>query len=53
MVTDCDFQKLITIKVYDKTLDLIGRDGCKSVGSRFAAILGSSKKIGILEHSVN
>ena len=32
--------KLLNIKMYDKTLDLIGRDGTQMVGSRLSQILG-------------
>ena len=32
--------KLLNIKVYDKTLDLIGRDGMQMVGSKLSHILG-------------
>ena len=34
-------EKLLNIKMYDKTLDLIGRDGTQMVGSRLNQILGS------------
>jgi hypothetical protein len=33
-VLDEKKDKLLNIKVYDKTLDLIGRDGTQMVGSR-------------------
>ena len=32
--------KMLNIKVYDKTLDLIGRDGMQMVGSKLSNILG-------------
>ena len=32
--------KLLNIKMYDKTLDLIGRDGTQMIGSRISQILG-------------
>ena len=32
--------KLLNIKIYDKTLDLISRDGRQMVGSRIPEILG-------------
>ena len=35
-VKDKDKNKLMTIKFYDKTLDLMGREGTKTVGSRFS-----------------
>ena len=31
---------MLNIKVYDKTLDLIGRDGMQIVGSKLSNILG-------------
>ena len=40
-VLDDNEDKLLNIKVYDKTLDLIGRDGIQMVGSRLRYILGS------------
>ena len=39
-VLDNNKDKLLNIKVYDKTLDLIGRDGTQMVGSRLSQILG-------------
>ena len=39
-VVDEEQEKLLNIKVYDKTLDLIGRDGMQMVGSRLGHILG-------------
>ena len=51
-VVDKDKTKLMTIKFYDKTLDLMGREGSKTVGSRFSKILGSNNTQGILEESV-
>ena len=36
---------LMRIKVYDKTLDIVGREGCLTVGSRIANILGSKYSI--------
>ena len=44
--------KVLTCKVYDKVLDLLGRDGCKTVGSRFATVLGSKYSPGRLEESL-
>lgn len=41
VVFDRDGCKVMTVKIYDKTLDLMGRDGCLPVGSRFSSILGS------------
>jgi hypothetical protein len=33
------------IKVYDKILELMGRDGCKSVGSKVKEIFGFNRII--------
>lgn len=41
-VMDAQHNKLLKVKVYDKMLDLISRDGCHLVGSRVDHILGSS-----------
>jgi len=35
-IIDIDENKLMTIKFYDKTLDLMGREATKAVGSRFS-----------------
>ena len=40
-ISDSDGKKLLNIKFYDKLLELISRDGTKSVGSRVSHILGS------------
>jgi hypothetical protein len=42
----------MTVKVYDKLVDLIARDGCKPVGTRLSKIVGSSYRIGDLEKRV-
>lgn len=39
-VLDEEKDKLLNVKVYEKTLDLIGRDGLQMVGSRLGNILG-------------
>ena len=44
--------KVMTVKVYDKTLDLIGREGCKAVGSRLSQILGTNQTPSCLDESV-
>ena len=41
--------KLLVVKVYDKVLDLIARDGINLVGSRISTILGSSRQLGLFE----
>ena len=43
-VYDDDDRKLFTIKVYDKVLELISRDGKNLVGSRCRTIVGSQRK---------
>jgi hypothetical protein len=35
----------MNIKVYDKILELIGRDGCKSMGKKVKEIVGSKINI--------
>ena len=42
VVTDKYGEKLLTIKIYDKMLDLIGRDGYHLVGTRMPVVLGCS-----------
>ena len=41
VVKDSDKAKLLTIKIYDKILDLIGRESHFLVGSRMATVLNS------------
>ena len=48
-MADRQSKKLATVKVYDKILDLMGREGCKTVGSRFPIILGSKRVSGDME----
>ena len=43
-VLDEENDKLLNIKMYDKTLDLIGRDGTQMVGSRLNQILGCGRQ---------
>ena len=45
-VLGTDSSKRATVKVYDKTLDLIGREGCLPVSSRLSTILGSTNNLG-------
>ena len=42
---DDEDRKLFTIKVYDKVLELISRNGKNLVGSKCAMIVGSKKKV--------
>ena len=44
-VYDDDSDRLFTIKVYDKILDLVSRDGSQIVGSKVKAIVGSKKHL--------
>ena len=39
-----DGVKLLNIKIYDKTLDMIGRDGFQRVGSRLDQVLGAKRE---------
>ena len=48
-VTDSDGDKIMCIKFYDKALDVIGKDGSLTVGSRFNEILGSKREMTKLE----
>ena len=41
VVADASNSKVMTLKIYDKTMDLIGREGTKPVGSRLPYLLGS------------
>ena len=45
-VVDSETRRAITIKFYDKILDLVGREGCLPVGSRLSTILGAKTKLG-------
>ena len=42
-VLDADTDKILNIKIYDKVLDLAGRDYFHTVGSRIPEILGSKR----------
>ena len=37
-------KKLLNIKIYDKILDLIGRDGIQRIGSRCNRVLGAKRE---------
>ena len=39
--------KLLNIKIYDKTLDMIGRDGFQRVGSRLDQVLGAKREFNL------
>ena len=47
-VKDDDGDKILTVKVYDKDIDLISRDGSKMVGSKTNAVVCSKLKMSIL-----
>jgi len=51
-VVDDSNRKIIAIKVYDKILDLIGREGVKAVSSRLNIVMGAKHSIGHLEHLI-
>ena len=36
----------MTIKIYDKILDLVSREGSKPIGSRLSEIIGSRRNLG-------
>lgn len=42
-IKDGERCKLMTVKFYDKLLDLVAREGTHQVGSRMATVLGSSR----------
>ena len=44
-VYDDEDRKLFTIKVYDKVLELISRNGKNLVGSKCSTIVGSKNKV--------
>ena len=52
VVEDDERNKLLTVKIYDKVLDLISREASKTVGSRMSMIIGSKNKLGELEKSI-
>ena len=43
-VKDANKRKILNIKIYDKMIDLVAREGCKKVGSKIATILGKEDK---------
>ena len=44
-ICDLGGKKAATLKIYDKVLDLVARDGCELVGSRCRELLGSRTKL--------
>lgn len=43
-IKDVSGGKLLNIKIYDKFLDLIGRDGYQIIGSRFDRVIGAKRE---------
>ena len=52
-VLDADGLKLLQVKIYDKIMDLVGRDGFGNVGSRIAQIVGCQKKLSAFDRRVS
>ena len=48
-VMDDDKSKLLVVKIYDKIMDLIGRDGIQQVGSKLYKILGCGRKLDVFQ----
>ena len=42
---DSENDKLLNIKIYDKLLDLVSRDGTQAVGSRLYHIIGGNEQV--------
>lgn len=52
LLKDCDGAKILMVKLYDKDIDLISRNGSHQVGSRISHVVGSKKMINELERRV-
>ena len=52
VIQDDDGRKLMVVKLYDKLLDLMTRDGTQLVGSRMATILGSKQYLSLFEKRI-
>ena len=52
-VKDADGLKLLQVKIYDKIMDLVGRDGAAVVGSRIAKIVGCQSTLNAFDKSVS
>lgn len=44
-MVDANDKKVINIKIYDKLTELIGREGCRLVGSKIKEIVGSKSHV--------
>ena len=44
--------KLLVIKIYDKMLDLVARDGGNIVGSKMNKILGAKRELSLFEKRI-
>lgn len=51
-IKDPEGVKYMTVKMYNKVLDLMSRDGTKPVGSRFNIALGCQRNLDVLAHRV-
>ena len=51
-VADAEKTKLLNVKVYDKILDMLGREGTHLVGSRLKNVLGSKYDVDMLDKRV-
>ena len=47
-----DGDRLLVVKLYDKLLDLIARDGSHIVGSRINTILGSKQQLSTFDSRI-
>jgi len=45
VVRDQQGENILVVKLYDKILNLVAKDGCKVVGSRLSTILGCKRDI--------
>ena len=53
MAKDNDGKKLLVIKIYNKTLELISRDASFTVGSKVNLILGSKQQLNMFDKRLN
>jgi len=52
VVKDEHKQKIMTVKIYNKTLDLLGREGCKLVSNNYRKVLGSTQHLDLMQDKV-
>ena len=50
---DEDDDQILVVKIYDKVLSLVSKDGSKTVGSKVATILGSKRELTVFEKRIN